>query len=43
MLTAVIAKVDKIGKKGNQENKSRFLNQNKEPFDWTDEIPDDGG
>ena len=43
MPTAVISKVDKIGKKENQGKEFRFLNQNKEPFDWTDEIPDDDG
>ena len=43
MPTAVIAKVDKIGKKENQGNEFRFINRNKEPFDWTDEIPDDNG
>ena len=41
MPTVVIAKVDKIGKKENQGKDFRFLNRNKEPFDWTDEIPDD--
>ena len=24
-------------------NEFWFLNRNKEPFDWTDEVPDDGG
>ena len=33
MPTAVIAKVDKIGKKENQGKEFRFLNRNKEPFD----------
>ena len=41
--TAVIAKVNKIGKKENQGNEFRFLNRNKEPFDWTDEVPDNDG
>ena len=41
--TAVIAKVNTIGKKENQGKKFRFLNRNKEPFDWKDEIPDDDG
>ena len=41
MPTAVIAKVNKIGKKENQGKEFRFLNRNKEPFDWTDEVPDD--
>ena len=41
MPTAVIAKVDKIGKKENQGKEFWFLNRNKEPFDWTDEVPDD--
>ena len=31
------------GKKENQGKEFRFLNRNKEPFDWTDEIPDDDG
>ena len=43
MPTAVIAKVDKIGKNENQGNEFRFINRNKEPFDRTDEIPADGG
>ena len=43
MLTAVIAKVNTIGKKENQGKKFRFLNRNKEPFDWTYEIPNDDG
>ena len=43
MPTAVIAKVNKIGKKENQGKEFRFLNRNKEPFDWTDEKPDDDG
>ena len=43
MLTAVITKVNKIGKKENQGKEFRFLNRNKEPFDWTDEVPDDDG
>ena len=43
MPTAVIAKVDKIGKKENQGKEFRFLNRNKGPFDWTDEIPDNDG
>ena len=41
--TAVIAKADKIGKKENEGKEFRFINQNKEPFDWIDEIPDDDG
>ena len=41
MPTSVITKVNKIGKKENQGKEFRFLNWNKEPFDWTDEIPDD--
>ena len=43
MPTAVIAMVDKIGKKENQGKEFQFLNRNKEPFDWTDEIPDNDG
>ena len=43
MPTAVIAKVDEIGKKENQGKEFRFLNQNKESFEWTDEVPDDDG
>ena len=43
MPAAVIAKVNKIGKKENQGKEFRFLNRNKEPFDWTDEVPDDDG
>ena len=43
MPTAVIAKVNKIGKKENQEQAFRFLNRKKEPFDWTDEVPDNNG
>ena len=43
MPTAVIAKVDKIGKKENHGKEFRFLKRNKKPFDWTDEIPDEGG
>ena len=31
--TAVIAKVNNIGKKENQGKEFRFLNRNKEPFD----------
>ena len=41
--TAVIAKVDEIGKKENQGKEFRFLNRKKELFDWTDEIPDNKG
>ena len=41
MPTAVIEKVNKIDKKENQGKKLRFLNQNKEPFDCMDEVPDD--
>ena len=40
---AVIAKVNKIVKKDKQGKEFLFLNRNKEPFDWTDEIPDDDG
>ena len=43
MPTAIIAKVNKIGKKENQGKSFQFLNRNKEPFDWTDEVPDDDG
>ena len=43
MPTAVIAKVNKIGKKDNQGKEFRFLNRNKEPFDCTDGVPDDNG
>ena len=43
MPTAVIAKVDKIGKKENQGKEFRFLNRNKEPFDWIDVIPNNDG
>ena len=43
MTTAVIAKVNKIGKKKNQGKEFRFLNRNKENFDWTDEVPADDG
>ena len=43
MLTAVIAKVNKIGKKDKQGKEFRFLNRNKEPFDCTDEVPDNNG
>ena len=43
MPTAVIAKADKIGKKDNQGKWFWFLNRNKEPFDWTDKLPDDDG
>ena len=43
MPTAVIAKVNKIYKKKNQGKEFRFLNQKKEPFDWTDEVPDNNG
>ena len=43
MPTAVIAKVNNIGKKENQGKEFRFLKRNKEPFDWTDEVPDDDG
>ena len=43
MPTAVIAKVNNISKKDNQGKEFRFLNQNKEPFDWTDEVPDNDG
>ena len=39
--TAVISKVNKIGKNENQGKEFQFLNRNKEPFDWTDEAPDD--
>ena len=41
--TDVIARVNNIGKKENQGKEFRFLNRNKEPFDWTDEVPDDDG
>ena len=41
MQTAVIIKVNKIGKKDNQGKEFWFLNRNKEPFEWTDEVPDD--
>ena len=40
MPTAVIAKLNKIGKKDNQGKQCRFLNWNKEPFECTDEVPD---
>ena len=43
MPAAVIAKVDKIGKKEKQGKEFRFQNRNKEPFDWTDEVPEDDG
>ena len=43
MPKAIINKVDNIGKKESQGKEFRFLNQNREPFDWTDEIPDNGG
>ena len=41
MPTAFISKVDNIGKKESQGKEFRFLNRNREPFDWTDEIHDD--
>ena len=40
MPTAVIDKVNKIDKKENKGKEFRFLNRNKEPFYWTDEVPD---
>ena len=43
MPTAVISKVNKIGKKENQGIEFRFLKRNKEPFDWTYEVPDNYG
>ena len=43
MPTAVISKVNKIGKKENQGKEFWFLKRNKEPFDWTDDITDDNG
>ena len=43
MPTAVISKVNNICKKDKQGKEFRFLNRNKEPFDWTDEVPEDGG
>ena len=43
MPTAVISKFNKIGKMENQGKEFWFLNRNKEPFDWTDEISDDNG
>ena len=43
MPTAGITMVDKIGKKENQGKEFWFLNRNKEPFDWTDEVPDNDG
>ena len=43
LLAAVIAKVNNIGKKENQGKEFWFLNRNKEPFDWKDEVPDDNG
>ena len=39
MPTAAFAKVNNIGKKENQGKEFRFLNRNKETFDWTDEVP----
>ena len=43
MPTAVISEVNKIGKKENQGKEFRFLNRIKEPFYWTDEVPDNNG
>ena len=43
MPTAVISKVNKIGKRENQGIEFRFLKRNKEPFDWTYEVPDNYG
>ena len=41
--TAVIAKVSKIDKKENQGKQFLFLNRNKEPFEWMDEVPNNDG
>ena len=43
MPAAVISKVNNIGKKENQGKEFRFLNRNKEHFDWTYKVPDDDG
>ncbi|KAL7537435.1 hypothetical protein ACHAXR_007825 [Thalassiosira sp. AJA248-18] len=37
----IIKRVDAIGKREKQGREFRFLNRNKEPFSWTDEVADD--
>jgi hypothetical protein len=41
MPTRVIKCVDVIGAHKAQSQDFRFLNHNKDPFDWTDEVPAD--
>jgi hypothetical protein len=37
----IIAKVNKIGAKEKQGRTFRFLNQQAQPYEWTDEVPED--
>jgi len=37
----VIDKVNRIGKIERQGREFRFLNPSKEPFSWTDSVPED--
>jgi hypothetical protein len=41
MSTCVIKRVDTIGARKKQGGEFRFVNQNKEPFGWTDKVPED--
>jgi hypothetical protein len=41
MLDRVIKRVNYIGKREKQGRAFRFLNQRKEPYEWTDEVPKD--
>jgi hypothetical protein len=41
MPTCVIKRVDTIRAREKQGQEFRFVNRNKEPFGWTDEVPED--
>ena len=41
MLDHVIQRVNAIGKREGQGHAFRFLNQRGEPYEWTDEVPED--
>ena len=41
MSTRMIKCVDTIGAWEKQGGEFRFVNRNKEPFGWTDEVPED--
>ena len=41
MLDSVIQRVNKIGEQEKQGRTFRFLNRRGEPYEWTEEVPED--